>query len=104
MRFVGWLLLSALAVVLGNFAIHNHRPVPLDLWPLPGGEVEVALFLLVLAAAFAGFLIGGAVAWWGGRTLRRLARQRATALTRARRELEDTKKRLPAPAARGSLS
>jgi uncharacterized integral membrane protein len=94
-------LVAALGIVLGVFAIHNHRPVALDLWPLPSGQVEVALFLLVLAAAFIGFLIGGAAAWWGGRSLRRLSRQRGSALSRTRRELEDVRKQLPAPAARG---
>jgi uncharacterized integral membrane protein len=83
--------------VLGAFAIHNHQSVSLDLWPLPLGEVKVAAFVLVLAAAFVGFILGGLCAWIGGATARRAAREKARALAGARRELEETRARLPAP-------
>ena len=95
MKYLSWIIIIALALVLGAFAIHNHQAVSLDLWPLPFGEVKVALFVLVLAAAFVGFILGGLCAWIGGAASRRAARDKARALAGARRELEETRARLP---------
>ncbi len=99
-KLVGWALMVALALVMAAFAIHNYHRVTLDLWPLPFAEVRVALFILVLAAALIGFLAGGIVAWFGGRSVRRLARLRGRALHATRRELDETRAKLPAPTAR----
>jgi hypothetical protein len=95
-KYLSWIIIVVLAAVLGAFAIHNHHAVPLDLWPLPVGEVKVAAFVLVLAAAFAGFVLGGLCAWIGGAASRRAAREKARALASARRELDETRARLPA--------
>lgn len=100
MKYINWIVLIALAAVLGAFAIHNHQPVTLDLWPLPLTEVKVAAFVLVLAAVFLGFILGGLCAWIGGAASRRAARDKARALATARREIEETRARLPAPPAR----
>lgn len=99
-KYLIWLMLIAAALALGAFAIHNHQAVTLDLWPLPFGEVRVAAFVLVLAAIFIGFLLGGICAWIGGAAARRAAREKARALASARRELEEKRARLPAPSAR----
>jgi hypothetical protein len=99
-KYISWIIILALAAVLGAFAIHNHHAVSLDLWPLPLGEVRVAAFVLVLAAAFIGFILGGLCAWIGGAASRRAARDRTRALASARREIEETRARLPAPPAR----
>ena len=99
-KILTWLILIAVALALGAFAIHNHQPVALDLWPLPLGEVRVAAFVLVLAAIFVGFVIGGLCAWIGGAAARRAAREKVRALAAARRELEEKRARLPAPSAR----
>jgi hypothetical protein len=99
-KYINWIILVALAAVLGAFAIHNHQPVALDLWPLPVAEVKVAAFVLVLVSAFAGFILGGLCAWIGGAASRRAAREKARALASARRELEETRAKLPAPPAR----
>lgn len=100
MKYLTWLMLIVVAAALGAFAIHNHQPVTLDLWPLPWGEVRVAAFVLVLAAVFLGFVLGGLCAWIGGAASRRAARQKARALATARRELDEKRARLPAPTAR----
>ena len=100
MKYLGWIIVIALALVLGAFAIHNHQAVVLDLWPLPFAEVKVAAFVLVLAAAFVGFILGGLCAWIGGAAARRAARDKARALALTRRQLEETRQRLPAPSAR----
>ena len=100
MKYLSWIIIIALAAALGAFAIHNHHAVTLDLWPLPFGEVSVAAFVLVLAAAFIGFILGGLCAWIGGAASRRASREKARALASARRELEEKRARLPAPPAR----
>jgi uncharacterized integral membrane protein len=99
-KYLNSIIIIALAFVLGAFAIHNHQAVSLDLWPLPFGEVKVAAFVLVLAAAFVGFILGGLCAWIGGAASRRAAREKARSLATARRELEESRSRLPAPPAR----
>lgn len=100
MKYLGWIIVIALAAALGVFAIHNHQGISLDLWPLPAGEVKVAAFVLVLIAAFAGFIAGGLCAWIGGAAGRRASREKARALATTRRELDETRARLPAPPAR----
>ena len=100
MKYLGWIIVIALAAALGVFAIHNHQAISLDLWPLPAGEVRVAAFVLVLIAAFAGFIVGGLCAWIGGAATRRASREKARALATTRRELDETRARLPAPPAR----
>ncbi len=99
-RLLLWALAVALALIMAAFAIHNHHRVALDLWPLPFAEVRVALFILVITAVLVGFLAGGIVAWFGGRSVRRLARQRGRALAATRRELDEARDKLPAPARR----
>lgn len=100
MRYVNWIIVIALALILGAFAIHNHQPVVLDLWPLPLAEVKVAAFVLVLASAFVGFILGGLCAWIGGAASRRAARAKARELETERRKVEEMRARLPAPARR----
>jgi uncharacterized integral membrane protein len=100
-KYINWIIVIALAIALGAFAIHNHQPVTLDLWPLPLAEVKVAAFVLVLAAAFVGFILGGLCAWIGGAAARRAAREKARALETERRKVEEMRARLPAPSTRG---
>ena len=100
MKYLGWIIVVALAAVLGVFAIHNHQAISLDLWPLPVGEVRIAAFVLVMIAIFLGFVLGGLCAWIGGAAARRASREKARALSATRRELEETRARLPAPPAR----
>ena len=100
MKYLTWLTLVVIALVLGAFAIHNHQPVTLDLWPLPLGEVKLAAFVLVLIAVFIGFILGGLFAWIGGAAARRAAREKARALASTRRELEEQRARLPVASTR----
>jgi hypothetical protein len=70
------------------------------LWPLPFA-IEAGLYLVVLLAALAGFLIGEFVAWMGGRSRRRDARRKARRIEALERELAATQAQLaPAPPAR----
>ena len=103
MRAVYWLMVLAVAAVLGLFAASNREAVSLGLWPLPF-LVGVPLYLVALGAAIVGFLTGTFVAWIAGahrrRELRR-CRRRSEALAR---ELAATQSRLPSAAQAGSVA
>jgi uncharacterized integral membrane protein len=86
MKFLFWLVVIPLLFVSAFFAIANREAVEIDLWPV-FGRVAVPLFLALLGALYAGFILGAAVAWWAGRTARGRAREasrRADALMRER--------------------
>lgn len=59
---LSWLLGIPLALVVVSFAVSNLEPMVLRLWPLPF-ELEVPVYLGMLGALLAGFLIGAFVAW-----------------------------------------
>ena len=73
MRFLFWLIVLPLAVLMALFAIANSETVTLAFDPAPY-VVQLPLFLVVLAAVFAGLLIGGISAWLGQGRWRRQAR------------------------------
>jgi uncharacterized integral membrane protein len=76
-KYLYWPVIIIAAVVFGDFAVWNLSAVTVVLWPL--GEFQSRLFLVVLLALLAGFLVGLLVAWiwsWGARR---------TAWARARR-------------------
>lgn len=81
-RLLSWIILTPLAVVIVVFAVSNRGFVVVELWPLPF-TWGLPLFLVVLAGALAGFVLGAALAWIGGGKTRRRARAKA-------RELEST--------------
>ncbi len=56
------------------FAVSNRTPVTLDFWPLPF-FLPTPLYLVVLAAAFLGFIFGGLVAWISAGSARGRARR-----------------------------
>jgi uncharacterized integral membrane protein len=79
------------AVVFGDFAVWNLGAVTVVLWPF--GEIQSRLFLIVLLALLAGFLIGLLVAWvwsWGAR---RSARARARRIEILERDLAEAEQR-----------
>jgi uncharacterized integral membrane protein len=78
-----------LTVVLVDFAISNGQAVTIALWPLPI-EQETRLFVVVLLAMLAGFLVGELVAWIGGRRWRRDAREKSRRIDALERELAAT--------------
>jgi uncharacterized integral membrane protein len=76
-KYLYWPVIIIAAVVFGDFAVWNLSAVTVVLWPL--GEFQSRLFLVVLLALLAGFLMGLLVAWiWSWRA-------RRTASARARR-------------------
>lgn len=86
-------LLIAFAFVV--FAVSNHDPVVLKLFPLPF-EIDLPLYLLVLACIFVGMVIGGSAAWTASASRRQALRH----ARRHERELEEAlaAARAPAPA------
>jgi putative membrane protein len=97
-RAVHWFVTLPLTVAFVVFAISNRQAVEVTFWPLPIA-IESRLFLVVLLAMFAGFLIGELVAWIGGRRWRREARDKARRIDSLERELAATQALLRSPAA-----
>ena len=66
MRFIGrflWLIISLIAILLAMiFAVSNTQITMLRFWPFTG-QLEVALWGLVLGAFVAGSLFGGGLVW-----------------------------------------
>lgn len=93
-KLVHWLVTLPLAIILVTFAVSNREGVILSLWPLPA-TLEAPLYLIVLMALFAGFLVGELVAWINGRRWRREARRRARRIEALERELGATQAKLP---------
>ncbi|HEX9488650.1 MAG TPA: lipopolysaccharide assembly protein LapA domain-containing protein [Stellaceae bacterium] len=94
MKLVHWLVTLPLAIILVIFAVSNREGVIVTLWPLPV-TLEAPLYLVVLLALFAGFLVGELVAWINGRRWRREARRRARRIEALERELDATQAKLP---------
>ncbi len=91
MRYLYWPVIVIAAVVFGDFAVWNLGAVTVVLWPF--GEIQSRLFLIVLLALLAGFLIGLLVAWvwsWGAR---RSARARARRIEILERDLAEAEQR-----------
>jgi lipopolysaccharide assembly protein A len=95
-RLVHWLVTLPVAVVVVLFAVSNRDGVAVTLWPLPL-RLEAPLYLVVLLARVAGFLVGELVAWLNAGRARRLARERARRIEALERELSATQARLSAP-------
>jgi len=93
-KLVHWLVTLPLAIILVIFAVSNREGVIVTLWPLPV-TLEAPLYLVVLLALFAGFLVGELVAWINGRRWRREARRRARRIEALERELDATQAKLP---------
>jgi uncharacterized integral membrane protein len=90
MKILFWIVVIPLLFISAFFAIANRAPVEIDLWPL-FGRVTVPIFLALIGALYAGFILGALVAWWGGHGARIRARQaarRADALARERDALQ----------------
>ena len=85
MRLVGWVFGALVALILILFAVSNRELVSLRIEPLPF-LLELPLYAAVLAALFAGFVVGGLISWIGGWKWRRRARRAEAEVGRLRRE------------------
>ncbi|MGH7087347.1 MAG: lipopolysaccharide assembly protein LapA domain-containing protein [Stellaceae bacterium] len=88
MKLLYWIVAVALAAAAALFAVSNRQSVSVGFWPLPARELP--LYLVVLLALLAGFLLGEFVAWVNGGRTRRLSRERARRIAALERELAAT--------------
>lgn len=86
MKYLSWIITLPLLAIAVIFAIQHRQRVALDLWPLPL-QVEPPLYLLVLAAIFVGFVVGGVLTWLAQSRHRALARERRHRIGELEREL-----------------
>ncbi len=111
-RFLTWIVMVAVAVVVVAFAVSNRHTMMLDFWPLPF-LWHPPVYLVVLASVVFGFLLGGAVSWWSSvwRTRRKVRQVRerheqekeAERAARAEADIAETDGVLP-PSERPALS
>ncbi|MCC6949265.1 MAG: DUF1049 domain-containing protein [Bradyrhizobiaceae bacterium] len=68
-KFLAWLVLTPLALIVIVLAVANRRTVTLSIDPFsqdaPAYAVELPLFIVILGALIAGVLIGGTAVWFG---------------------------------------
>ena len=91
MRFLKWLILLPIVVVLLALALANRHQVTLYLDPFPGGapngpQLSAPLYLVLLSAVMAGVLIGGVAAWLKQGRQRREGRRARAELRRVNAE------------------
>ena len=83
-RFLSWLAMLIVGIVVVFFSISNRVLVTLDFWPLPFSQ-EAPIYFSVLIAGFLGFIFGGTIAWFSAGGTRKKARQanrRASSLSK----------------------
>ena len=102
MKYLSWIILLPLALVLILFGVNNRGTVPIDLWPAPF-IIDIPLFALLFGALLIGVVWGGIAAWMNAGRVRRDARQanrdlRSLSLEemRQKKEIESLKAELKA--------
>jgi len=110
-KFLTAVIAIPLFVLFVVFAVANRHDVTVSFDPFnstdPGLAVAMPLFVLIIAVAILGVMVGGCAAWIGQRSWRRAARQHRADAEAARAELASVKlaalaaqggpQRLPAP-------
>ena len=94
MRFLFWLGLVLVALVLASFTASNREMVALALWPL-AEAAAMPVYLAVLGALLIGFALGALCVWAGGSSRRRESRLHRRRIAALERELAATQARLP---------
>jgi lipopolysaccharide assembly protein A len=87
MRFLFWIVMALVALILVLFAVSNRETVSIGLWPLPA-TLELPLYLVVLGALIFGFVVGELAGWVGSWRWRREARRSRERIAMLERELE----------------
>ena len=87
MKFLWWIVLALVALVLILFAVSNREAVSVALWPLPAA-LELPLYIVVLGTLLIGFFAGQLVTWISGWRWRREARRSRERIAMLERELE----------------
>ena len=93
MKRLSWIITIPVTLVVVVLALANREVATLRLWPLDL-SVEMPMFLVILLALLAGFLIGAAIMWLSGGRYRRRARKAYFTITDLERDVRDLQRRL----------
>ena len=101
-RYLRYLFLAALAIVLLTVAIANREPVTLNAMPPDMAafaslnySISIPLYLVIFASIVAGLMIGFVWEWFREYKHRATASTRAREITRLERELEALRRSNP---------
>lgn len=97
------ILVLAAVVVAAAFAVFNREVVTIDFWPFPY-QLQLPLYLLLVASLALGFLIGSAVTWSLQGKWRHRARERARRIEALEREASALTDRLSSASSIGASS
>lgn len=110
MKYLSWIILFPLALVLILFGVSNRGPVSVDLSPAPF-IIDVPLYALLFGALLVGVVWGGVAAWLNAGRTRRDARQANRELRsmtmedmRQKKEIESLKAEIKARDAQATRS
>lgn len=73
-RWLSWIFLLPVALVIIAFSVSNRDTVILNLWPLNASSPPLPVFGIVLVGIFGGVLVGRILAWAAAGRLRRRIR------------------------------
>ena len=93
-KFVSWIAMIVVGLLVILFAISNRTMVTLDLWPLPVPDIVVPHYVPVLVAALSGFIGGAIVAWFSAGKMRRKARTASKKATGLEKDLDKLKSQI----------
>jgi uncharacterized integral membrane protein len=103
-KFLSALIVIPLFLLLVVFAVANRHFVTLSFDPFnsvdPAVAISLPLFVLIVAVAIVGVLVGGCAVWFGQRRWRRAARHHEADARAARAQLDDLRA-APVAASRG---
>lgn len=72
MKFIFWIVVFVIGVIVIAFSVANREVVTVDLWPSPY-SIDLPVFGVALVTLFIGFIWGGIIAWiYGGKTRQRV--------------------------------
>ena len=101
-RFLKFIIIAPIAILLLIFAFANRHFVtvsfdPFELGDVPAFAIQAPLFVVLIAAIMIGVVAGGATTWFAQGKHRRAARQNAFEADKWRAEAERAKAQALAP-------
>ncbi len=97
-KFVFWLVLVPLAIVILMFAVANREMVTVSFDPFsphqPAASVSVPLFVLIFALVILGVILGGIAAWLRQGRHRKAARVHQSHVVTLKREIDSLHSKL----------
>jgi uncharacterized integral membrane protein len=93
MKIVFWIVALPVVAIAMAFAVSNHEPAAISLWPLVY-RLEAPLYIVVTGALFLGFIIGLLYGWIGSLRARRRARSETKQVAKLQAENEELQRKL----------